>query len=231
MATQPRIAFYDFDGTLTSGNVVRRYAFFCWRQPSRWRAAAKFSKLVLGVPAWMALDLYSRRRFNEVFYREYRGFSEKWLRRQSERLFEELVRPSLYPGAKGLIERDRAEGYRPVLVSGELDFALERVVRYLGFDGAICNSLLFRDGIATGEVAPPLIAEEEKVAAMRRYAGENGAALEGAKAYSDSFSDLPMLEAVGHPTAVNPDRRLRRVARARGWPALNLRGDARHSLH
>ncbi len=230
MTTPGRMAFYDFDGTLSSGNVVRRYAFFCRRQPSRQRAAVKFSKLVLSVPAWVALDLRSRRRFNEVFYREYRGLQENWLRQQAERLFEELIRPSLYPGAGALIERDRAEGYRPVLVSGELDFALDCVVRYLGFEGVICNSLQFRGGVATGEVERPLIAEEEKVAAMRRYASERDAALEGSKAYSDSLSDLPMLEAVGYPVAVNPDRRLRRVARARGWPVLELRGNPEASL-
>ncbi len=223
MTAPPRLAFYDFDGTLSSGNVARRYAFFCLRQPSRWRAAVKFSKLVLAIPAYLTLDYCSRRRFNEIFYREYRGMEEKWLRRQSQAVFETLIRPSLYPRAKLLIEQDRAEGYRPILVSGELDFALDRVVRYFCFDGVICNSLVFRDGVATGEVTRPLIAEDEKVAAMRRYASEAGAALDESKAYSDSLSDLPMLEAVGRPTAVNPGRRLRRVALERGWPVLDLR--------
>ncbi len=222
MDTTKRLAFYDFDGTLSSGNVVRRYAYFCLRQPSRGRAALKFSKLLLTIPAWLVLDLRSRRHFNQVFYREYRGLGEEWLHAQSERLFEDVVRPSLYAGAAELIARDRSEGYRPVLVSGELDFALDRVVRYLGFEGVICNSLEFKDGVATGQVVSPLIAEEKKVAAMRRYAEAQRAKLEEAKAYSDSFSDLPMLKAVGHPTAVNPDRRLRRVAEASGWPIISL---------
>ncbi|MBI3697591.1 MAG: HAD-IB family hydrolase, partial [Acidobacteria bacterium] len=64
-----RTAFYDLDGTLLSGNIVTRYAFFARNHPSRVTAALKYTKLVLSVPLLIALDLYSRRLFNEVFYR------------------------------------------------------------------------------------------------------------------------------------------------------------------
>jgi HAD superfamily hydrolase (TIGR01490 family) len=223
MSPNQRLAFYDFDGTLTSGNIVRRYAYFTLHQPSRTRAALKFSKLLLSIPSWLAQEFRSRRRFNEVFFREYRGMREHVLRGQSRQLFDEEILPSIYPDTQLLLEEDRREGYLPVLVSGELDVALDEVIRYLGFQAVISNRLVFRDGVATGEVEAPLIAEDEKVRAMERLCGQHGADMKQCKAYSDSFSDLPMLEAVGVPAAVNPDRRLKRVARERGWTILDLK--------
>jgi HAD superfamily hydrolase (TIGR01490 family) len=223
MSENRPLAFYDFDGTLTSGNIVRRYAYFTWHQPSRARALLKFAKLLLSIPAWLAMEFRSRRRFNIIFFREYRGMKERTLRSQSEQLFYEEILPSIYPDTQALIEEDKRQGYQPVLVTGELDVALNDVIRYLGFHAVICNRLVFEDGVATGEVKAPLVAEEEKVQAMESLCREYGTEMKRAKAYSDSFSDLPMLEAVGIPTAVNPDRRLRRIALERGWTVLDLK--------
>ena len=183
----------------------------------------KFSKLLLSIPSWLALEFRSRRRFNEVFFREYRGMRERVLRAQSQQLFDEEILPSIYPDTQALLEEDQRQGYLPVLVSGELDVALDEVIRYLGFQAVISNRLVFKDGIATGEVEAPLIAGEEKVRAMEELCRQHGTEMKQSKAYSDSFSDLPMLEAVGIPAAVNPDRRLKRVAQERGWTILDLK--------
>jgi HAD superfamily hydrolase (TIGR01490 family) len=220
-----RMAFYDLDGTLVSGNIVQRYAFFVRSLPSRARAALKYARLLVSVPLWLALDLWSRRLFNQVFYREYRGMRREWLCELDEELFRRAVVPTIYPGAKALVEADRRAGFTPVLVTGELDVALGPLVRYFGFDAVISNSLVWRNGVATGEVVAPLVAEHEKVEAIRRLALDRGADLSQSKAYSDSFSDSPMLEAVGNPAAVHPDRRLKRLALERGWPILSLRKD------
>jgi len=212
-----RLAFYDFDGTLASCNVVTQYAFFARHLP-RTRAALKLTKLILTAPAWLAIDTCSRRLFNDLFFREYRGMGEHWLRGLSEDLFEKVIRPAIYPGARSLVAADRESGCRTVLVTGSIDVALDPVVRYFRFDEVICNRLHCSNGTATGRLAPPLIAGKEKVAAMRRLSRD----LSQSKAYSDSFSDRAMLEAVGQPTAVNPDRRLKRLARRRNWPILDL---------
>ncbi len=218
-----RAAFYDFDGTLVSSNVVTRYAFFAKHHPSRLEAFSRYTKLLLTVPLWLALDAYSRRLFNEIFYREYRAMRRDVLDEQSERMFSLDILPKVYPGAKLLIKADRAAGFRLVLVSGGLDFAIAPAVEYFGFDDVIANRLVFEDGVATGRLVSPVLAAQEKVAAIGRYCREYNVDTARSKAYSDSLSDLPMLEAVGVPAAVNPDRRLKKVAVERGWPVLDLK--------
>jgi len=230
LSSNLRVAFYDFDGTLVSSNVVTRYAYFARHHPSKAAAFWRFSRVLLGVPLWLALDLYSRRLFNEVFFRQYRGLREDWLRQTSERLFHGEIQPTIHPGATELVDADRAAGYRLVLVSGALDFVLSPAVSHFRFDDVIANRLVFNDGVATGEVAPPLLAEAAKVTAIRDYCAKYNVDTAHSKAYSDSLSDAPMLEAVGLPAAVNPDRGLRRLARERGWPVLDLKFP-RHGDH
>jgi HAD superfamily hydrolase (TIGR01490 family) len=223
------MAFYDLDGTLVSSDVVRRYAFYARSLPSKAQAILKVSKLLLSVPLLAGLDHYSRRLFNEVFYREYRGLKKAWLEGLAETVFQKVIRPSIYAGSKDLVDADREQGFGPVLVTGELDFVLQPVVRHFGFERLICNSLIYRDGAATGELVPPLIAGREKVTAIIEVCRKYNAQPAQSKAYSDSFSDVPLLEAVGNPRAVHPDRRLRAVAVERGWPILDLkRGDHVH---
>ena len=217
------LAFYDFDGTLVSSNIVTQYAWYIRQHPSRLTAARKLAKLLVSVPVLLGLESYSRRRLNEVFYREYRGLREDWLRGKGEELLREVLGPATYPGARRLVAADRAAGFHAVLVTGSPDFAIQAFAGWFGFERVIANSLVFENGVATGEIVPPVIAGEEKVAAMRRMAGEYNVGTEHCKAYTDSFSDLPMLEAVGMPAAVNPGRRLRRVADRRGWPVIDLK--------
>ncbi len=223
MGKPVRIAFYDLDGTLVSSNIVTRYAFLVRRLPSTPTACWKYLRLIASVPSYLALNYYSRRVFNETFFREYRGISQEWLEQIASQLFEQVVSPSVYPGAGALLAADRSEGFRLALVTGELDILLEPVVRYFGFDHWISNRLIFQNGVATGEVMRPLVAEGEKVRAMAKACHQMGAELSHCKAYSDSFSDTPMLEACGNPVAVNPDRRQNKTAAQRGWPILDLR--------
>ncbi|HZO31725.1 MAG TPA: HAD family phosphatase [Chloroflexota bacterium] len=220
-----RLAFYDFDGTLASGTIVHRYAYVAGRQASRLDCLRRQAGLLLKLPLFVGVNWYSRRRFNELFFREYRGLDQHALVQLGRRLLDEQIQATIYPAARAALAADRAAGYRLVLLSGELDLALRPVADDLGFDDLVCNRLVFRDGIASGEVVAPLLAEREKAAAIRRICQAYGTTPAAARAYSDSLSDLPMLEQVGQPFAVNPEARLRKVAQARGWPVVDWRGN------
>jgi HAD superfamily hydrolase (TIGR01490 family) len=218
-----RFAFYDLDGTLVSTNVVSQYVWYLGRLPARGLAVRRALHLLAGLPLYAAIDLYSRRAFNIWFYRLYRGMRRDWLVAEAQGLFEKVLHPAIYPGARELVRRDRDEGYRTVLVTGSPEFALAPLARHFGFDHVIANVLEFRDGVATGAIVPPVVAGREKLALIRQLCGQYNVDSAESKAYSDSLSDLPMLEAVGRPAAVNAGARLRRVAQARGWPVIELR--------
>lgn len=218
-----RFAFYDLDGTLVSSNVLTQYVYYLRQLPSPRQAVAKGALLLAGLPWLGGLELLSRRAFNVWFYRLYRGMRRDWLLEMAEGLFETVIRPAIFPGAPALVARDRAEGYRTVLVTGSPDFALGPVVRHFGFDRLVANRLEFSGGVATGRIRPPVLAGREKVAVIQQLCRQYNVDTAESKAYSDSLSDLPMLEAVGRPSVVHPGFRLRRIARRRGWPVLDLR--------
>ena len=221
-ATSGVAAFYDLDGTLCSTNVVHGYGFFARNAPTIAKKVFRTGSIVAAIPFFMAADLYSRKLFNEVFYRRYKGESEDRLTLLAEDLFSEVVLPSIFPQAKALIEQSKRAGHRQVLVTGALDILAEPVARYLGIDDVISNELEYVNGYATGELKGTLIAGAAKAARMRRFAAENGYELDRCYAYSDSMSDYPMLAVVGRPAVVNPDRRLKRIAREYDWPILHF---------
>jgi HAD superfamily hydrolase (TIGR01490 family) len=216
-------AFYDVDGTLIKTNIVHAFAWYAKHQPTLLGSAVKTALTGLSVPLFLAADKLSRKAFNELFYRYYKGMSEDRLEVLADELFEDVIRPSIFPRARDLIEESRRAGCRQVIVSGGLDFTVKPLARYLGFDDYIANRLEFADGIATGHLGKPFIAGATKADVMRRYAEEHDLDLGRSWAYSDSYSDYPMLAVVGRPTAVNPDFRLRTVARSYDWPVLDLR--------
>jgi HAD superfamily hydrolase (TIGR01490 family) len=216
-------AFYDVDGTLIRTNIVHAFAWYASHQPTLTGSLAKTVATGLSVPLFLAADKLSRKAFNALFYRYYAGMSADRLEVLSDELFEEVIKPSIYPRARDLIEESRRAGCRQVIVTGGLDFTVRPLARYLGFDDFIANRLEFVDGFATGHLEKPFIAGATKAVEMRDYARRHDLDLARSWAYSDSYSDYPMLAVVGRPTAVNPDFRLRTVARSYDWPVVDLR--------
>jgi HAD superfamily hydrolase (TIGR01490 family) len=216
-------AFYDLDGTLVRTNLVHVFGYNARNQQGLWSSVVRTATTLASVPLFAAADFYSRRLFNDLFFKRYRGESEDRLRYLSEELFENVLRPSIFPGAYELIDKSKRLGLRQVLVTGAIDFTVIPLAKHLGLDDFVCNRLEFVDGKATGRLLPPVMAAATKASWMRVYAEREGLNLSDCYSYSDSMSDLPMLSVVGHPAAVNPDYRLRNTALQHDWPILDLR--------
>ena len=134
---------------------------------------------------------------------------------------EELIQPLVYREATALIAQHRAAGRDVVIVSTSGVEVVEPIGVMLGADRVLATRMVVADGRYTGEIAFYAYGEN-KAAAIRDLAAEQGYDLAQCYAYSDSFTDLPMLAEVGHPTAVNPDRALRKEASARGWDVVDF---------
>jgi HAD superfamily hydrolase (TIGR01490 family) len=133
----------------------------------------------------------------------------------------DLIEPSVYAEAVALIAEHHGAGRDVVVVSASGAELVEPIAAMLGADSVIATRMVEADGRYTGEVSFYAYGEN-KAAAIRELAAERGYRLDECYAYSDSVTDLPMLAAVGHPVAVNPDRALRREAATRGWPVLDF---------
>lgn len=216
-------AFYDLDGTLVRTNLVHAFLYAAKNQQGVFKSILKTAATLASVPLFLGADMYSRRLFNDVFFVRYKGESEDRLRYLSDELFENAIRPAIFPGAYELIQKSKQLGLRQVLVTGAIDFTVRPLAKHLGIDDYVTNRLEFVDGLATGRLLPPVMAAATKASWMRIYAEKENLNLSDCYAYSDSMSDLPMLSVVGHPTAVNPDFRLRGTARQHDWPILDLR--------
>ncbi|HZG54243.1 MAG TPA: HAD family phosphatase [Pyrinomonadaceae bacterium] len=216
-------AFYDLEGTLVSTNLVHTLGFYARNQQGVLRSLRKTATTVLSIPLFAATDQYSRKVFNDLFFKRYKGETEDRLRFFADELFETVLKPAVFPGAFELIEKSRSLGLRQVCVTGALDFSVEPLMKYLGIETYVANRLEFVNGIATGRLLPPVLAAATKASWIRNYAEQEGINLSESYAYTDSMSDLPMLSIVGHPAAVNPDMRLKQTALHHDWPILNLK--------
>ncbi len=135
---------------------------------------------------------------------------------------EELIQPYVYAEAAALIEEHRAAGRDVVLVSASGEEMVRPIGELLGITDIIATRMVVEDGRYTGTV-DFYAAGPNKVAAVRAMAEERGYDLEASYAYSDSVTDAQLLATVGRPTAVNPDRALRRIAVEKGWPMVEFR--------
>ena len=215
--TQKRVAFFDVDGTLLKSTIVHYYIYL---RSAPMPFLLKFFWLIGFLPKtvyYLILDSISRSRFNQVFYRNYRGMEVAEVKALSTEMFETSLRPKIFSEAVSQIQEHKEQGIAVVLVTGSLDFIVQPIADYLGADAILAPQLREENGRFTGELTTvPLIAEE-KAKAVRSYANQHEISLEESYAYGDSQSDLPMLACVGNPVAVNPSKALRQKALASGW--------------
>jgi HAD superfamily hydrolase (TIGR01490 family) len=147
-----------------------------------------------------------------------------WEKAKIERIVNEVMgdvlTPIIYKEALELIEQHQTEGLKVYIVSSSPEEIVRPMANLLGVDGAIASrAKVDGDGLYTG-VMEFYCYGDHKVEGMKELAAREGIDLADSYAYSDSATDLPMLEAVGHPIATNPDKELKKVAAERGWPMM-----------
>ncbi len=210
-----QLAVFDLENTLVASNVVDSYAWLASRHQTNRRRAGFVLRTLWEAPGMLSADRADRGDFLRAFYRRYDGAPADELRADAWELWHDLLLAKSFPAGIRRVREHRALGHRTLLITGALDVVVEPL-RPL-FDDIVCARLGERAGRLDGELlaAPPT--GEARALIMADYAEQHGLVLEQAVAYADSTSDLPMLEAAGHPVAVNPETRLAALARRRGW--------------
>lgn len=215
-------AFFDLDKTIiaTSSTLAMGRSFYAAGMIGR-RAIVKgaYARLVyhLGQADEQKMD-----RMRDDLARAVTGWEAQKVRDVIAEDLLGLIDPLIYDEAAALIESHHAAGREVVIVSSSGDEIVGPIATLLGADRVVASRMVVDDGKYTGEVAFYAFGPY-KAEAMRELAAEQGWDLADCYAYSDSATDVPMLEAVGNPYAVNPDRALRREAVARDWEILTFR--------
>ena len=150
-----------------------------------------------------------------------KGWEVETVRQIVAETLDEIVDPMVYEEAVDLIEEHKEAGRDVIIISSSGTEVVEPIGERLGADRAIGTQVAVADGRYTGEILFYAYGEG-KADAIRALAEENAYDLAECYAYSDSMTDLPMLEIVGHPVCVNPDAPLRRLARERDWPVVDF---------
>jgi len=210
------LAVFDVDGTLVETNVVEYFLWMRLRAQPLEDWPVFMARMLRKGPRWLFLERRSRAEFQRSFYREYDGLDPDVMKRLGREALDAVTLRRIYPPGMRRIREHKRAGHRVLLLTGALDVVVEPLAELLEVE-VDCAHLLVKNGRLTGDLQSPPPAGEARGALLEDYAGRNGIVLSESFAYADSLSDLPMLELVGTPVAVNPDARLSQVAGQRGW--------------
>lgn len=139
------------------------------------------------------------------------------------RFLSECIAPIMLPSASALIEKHRSQGHRPLIITATNEVVTRPIADILGVSDLLGCQVEIRDNVITGRPTGTRTYREGKVQRLREWMTAESEVLDGAWFYSDSHNDLPLLEIVDHPVAVDPDDTLAAVAAERGWPLISLR--------
>jgi len=214
-------AFFDLDHTVLDGSSGVLFTRYMWRR------GLMSTRQMLGIArAGLSYKLGGGdfRASSRVMMSLVAGIPDDEMWERARAWFEELIAPRITDEARRRIQQHREMNHHVALLSAATPYVNIPTAEALGLQAAdvICTRLEIAGGVATGNVIEPICYGEGKVHWTREYAGERGIDLTRSFFYTDSYSDLPMLRVIGHPIAVNPDIRLRWLARREGWPIVRF---------
>jgi HAD superfamily hydrolase (TIGR01490 family) len=223
MVAEPKhgAAFFDLDKTLMEGSSALHFARASYK-------AGQLSKRQMASDVWANVRFRLQGSTDEAtdalrkrVYEAIAGHRVIDLARLTPEILSGIL-PRVYPQMLDVAWRHQDAGRPVYIVTAASQEIAELLATVLVFDGGIGARSEVRDGVYTGSPEGPFTYREGKAEAIREVAARKGIDLAESWAYSDSESDLPMLRAVGHPVAVNPDAALARVAREDGWEIMRF---------
>ncbi len=214
------VAAFDLENTLIASNVVESYSWLATRRLNQPEKVRYVLRTLRQAPGMLALDRRDRSDFLRSFYRRYEDAPVDQIDTDARELFTQLILTKSFPAGIRRVRAHRAAGHRTILITGALDFVVESL-RPL-FDEIVAAEMgtnIDRSGreVYSGRLLQVPPTGETRAQILADYCESEGLRLDESIAYADSTSDLPMLEAVGFPVAVNPETRLAAIARKRGW--------------
>ncbi|MGH3799228.1 MAG: HAD-IB family hydrolase, partial [Pseudonocardiaceae bacterium] len=209
------VAVFDLEGTIVASNVVESYLWARLTTLPRSDWLRELADLARCAPRYLYAERRDRGELLRVFLRRYAGVRADELRALATEVLGDAMLHRVMPEATRQIRRHRAAGHRTVLITGAVDLHVEPLS--VLFDEVVASRMHTRDGVLTGFLEAPPLVDEARAAWLRQYAQRHGLHLDRSYAYADSYSDRPLLEAVGHPHAVNPDAQLFQYARRHRW--------------
>jgi HAD superfamily hydrolase (TIGR01490 family) len=219
-------AFFDLDKTIISRSSSLALSRPMFRAGMVTRGQLLRSAYAQLVYALVGADEKKLDRLKEGMLQLTKGWERTEVERLVRDVIVDVIDPYVYQEALDLMALHRQERRRIYIVSSSPEEVVRPLARHFGVSGVIATRARIEDGRYTGELEFYCVGEA-KAEAIRDLAQRVGIDLEGSYAYSDSISDLPMLEAVGHPVAVNPDKDLRKEAEDRGWDLRDFRRPVR----
>jgi HAD superfamily hydrolase (TIGR01490 family) len=211
--------FFDLDNTIVSTSTGLLY----YRYLRKKGLASKFDTVkVLYAFIRYRMNSLDIKTLAEREARKVTGMSEEAMIALCERWFDEMVRHHISPRAVAAVNEHQAKGHLLAILSAATPYTVNPVKRHLGIEHGICTRLVVRDGRFTGDIVEPYCYGGGKAYWAERFVREKGLHLEDCYFYTDSYTDMPMLEKVGMPRPVNPDRLLKAEARRRNWPIMTF---------
>jgi putative phosphoserine phosphatase/1-acylglycerol-3-phosphate O-acyltransferase len=220
-------AIFDYDGTLIAG-----FSAFAFVQDQimsgamsprdfveQVAAAGKFAAGRTGFSAFVGATAGSLR-----------GRAESWFEEIGEKVYKNQIAGAVYPESRAIVDAHQRKGHTVAIVSSATKYQIRPVADDLGIDHVLCTELEVRNGVFTGEVVRPTCFGEGKRLAAEKLAEKTGLNIFDSFFYTDSDDDLPLLEVVGRPRILNPNRKLAAIARQRSWRTYRFTSRGRPDL-